>query len=276
MYLLIILTVHYGDYSNLCYRRKRRLPPFDVYERFSIHLASSPIARHYHIQVSHLSIGRATSPSFGAAEFRQRSASALLYLTQRPLRPFSRDFLRRSKRQGRNSFDNQYGAAFLWSSPKLLVGSVTVQLPTDPPLYGDNVFRTRRATYVCRHLSRPYVFSTRAREPLFAHRKSYNHFRGHVTHRLAGYIFTQLLNNTLITLHPQVFVRVLPPYPPSVGVPDWVYTLAPSEFPIIRQTGLSLYLGRDLWLHIRGSALCHFISEKRILGTPLMSSNHRD
>ena len=33
------------------------------------------------IQVSHLSIGRATSPSFGAVEFRRRSASALLYLT---------------------------------------------------------------------------------------------------------------------------------------------------------------------------------------------------
>ena len=49
LYVLIILPVHHGDYSNLCYRRRRRLPPFDVYERVSIHPASSPIAQHYHI-----------------------------------------------------------------------------------------------------------------------------------------------------------------------------------------------------------------------------------
>lgn len=120
-----------------------------------------------------------------------RSASTFVYFTQRLLRHLSRDFLRRSGRQGRNSFDNQHGTAFLWSSLELLsrfVGSITVQLPTDPSLRGDDVFRTRRAAYIRRCPSRPYVLFTRAREPLFAHRKSHGHFRRHFTHRLAGYI----------------------------------------------------------------------------------------
>ena len=47
LYVLIILPVHHGNYSNLCYRRRRRLPPFDVYERVSIHPASSSIAQNY-------------------------------------------------------------------------------------------------------------------------------------------------------------------------------------------------------------------------------------
>ena len=113
LHVLIILPVHYGDYSNLCYRRRRRLPPFNIHKRSSVHLASSPIAQHYHIQVSHLSISRATSPSLRAVESRRRSTLALIYLTQRLLRHLSRDLLRRSGRQGRNSFDYQHGAAFL-------------------------------------------------------------------------------------------------------------------------------------------------------------------
>lgn len=180
LHVLIILPVHHGDHSNLCYRRRRRLPPSNFYESFSIHPASSPVAQHYHIQVSHLSIDRATSSSFGAVESRRRSASALVYLTQRLLRHLSRDFLRRSGRQGKNSFDNQHGAAFLWSSPELFsrfVGFVTVQLSTDPSLRGDNVFRTRRTAHIRCRPSRPYVLFTRAREPLFAHRKSHGHFR---------------------------------------------------------------------------------------------------
>ena len=214
LHVLIILPVYHGDHSNLCYCRRRRLPPFDVHKRFSIHPASSPIAQYYHIQVSHLSIGRATSSSSGAVESRRRSASALVYLTQRLLRHLSRDFLRRSGRQSRDSFDNQYSAAFLWSSPELLsrfVGSVAVQLPTDPPLRGDNVFRIRRAAHIRRCPSRPYVLFTRAREPLFAHRKSHGHFRQHFIHRLAGHVYSQLPNGTLITFHPQAFVRILPP-----------------------------------------------------------------
>ena len=214
LHVLIILSVHHENHSNLRYRRKRRFPPFDIHERFSIHSATSPIAQHYHIQIPHLSIDRATSSSFEAVKSRRRSTPTLIYLTQRLLRHLSRDFLRRSGRQGRDPFDNQHGAAFLWSSPELLsrfVGSVTVQLPTDPSLRGHNIFRTRRAAHIRRYPSRPYVLFTRSREPLFAHRKSHGHFRRHFTHRLAGYIYSQLLNGTLITLHPQAFVRILPP-----------------------------------------------------------------
>jgi len=60
----------------------------------------------------------------------------------------------------------------------------------DLSLRGDNVFRTRRAIYIRRGLSRPYVFFTRAREPLFTYRKLYSYFRRHVTYRLIGYIFS--------------------------------------------------------------------------------------
>ena len=40
---------------------------------------------------------------------------------------------------------------------------------------------------------------------------SYGHFRRHFAYSLAGYIYSQLLNGTLITLYPQAFVRILPP-----------------------------------------------------------------
>jgi len=113
LHVLIILPIHHEDHSNLCYRRRRRLPSFDVHERSSVHSASSSIAQHYHIQVSHLFIDRATSSSLEIVKFRRRSASALVYLTQRLLRRLSRDFLRRSGRQSRNSFDHQHDVAFL-------------------------------------------------------------------------------------------------------------------------------------------------------------------
>ena len=35
IHILIILSVHHRDHSNLCYRRRRRLSLFDVYEDFS-------------------------------------------------------------------------------------------------------------------------------------------------------------------------------------------------------------------------------------------------
>jgi len=113
LHVLIILSIHHEDHSNLCYRRRRRLSSFDVHERSFVHSASSSIAQHYHIQISHLFIDRATSSSLEIVKFRRRSASALVYLTQRLLRRLSRDFLRRSERQSRNSFDHQHDVAFL-------------------------------------------------------------------------------------------------------------------------------------------------------------------
>ena len=69
-------------------------------------------------------------------------------------------------------------------------------------------------------------------------------------------------------------VRILPSYPSSVDVPTWVCALTPFDFQIVRQSGPSLCLGWNLWLHICGSALCDFISEQRGLG-PSTSSYYQ-
>ncbi len=60
----------------------------------------------------------------------------------------------------------------------------------DISLRGNNVFYTRRAIYIRRYLSRPYVLFTRAREPLFAYRKLHSYFRRHFTYKLVGYIYS--------------------------------------------------------------------------------------
>lgn len=228
-----ILPIYHEDHSNLCYHCRRRLSSFDVHERLFIHSASSSITQHYHILISHLLTCRATSSTFEIVKFCRHSASALVYITQRLLRHLSRDFLRRSERQDRNSFDNQHDITFLWSSSELLsefVRSVTVQLSTNSSLRGNNVFRTRRVAHIRRCSSRSYVFLTRAWESLFAHRKSHDHFCRHVTHELTEYSFSQLLDDTLITLHSQAFVWILSSHSSSVSVSERICALTSSEF----------------------------------------------
>ncbi len=113
LHVLIILPIYHEDHSNLYYRCRRHLSSFDVHERSFVHSASFSITQHYHIQISHLFIDRVTSSSLKIMKFRRRSASALIYLTQRLLCHLSRDLLRRSERQNRNSFNHQHDVAFL-------------------------------------------------------------------------------------------------------------------------------------------------------------------
>ncbi len=188
-----ILHVYHENHSNLCYHCRRCLSSFDVHERFFIHSASSSIAQHYHISISHLFTCCATSSTFEIVKFCWHSASALVYITQRFLRHLSHDFLRQSERQSRNSFDNQHDVTFLWSSSELLsefVRSVTVQLLMNSSLCEDNVFCTHHVAHIRRCSSRFYVFLTRAWESLFAHRKLHDHFRRHITHELTEYSFS--------------------------------------------------------------------------------------